>query len=132
MSEWCPRCGTSDGARAAEPSPALPTGADRLRVSKSRGERLLARSNYALPMPTVGPPPFFRGKRILVDFDADVRNARIVQAGIVALVTRLEDEGAVREDVVRELPALVALYEGLTGRLVAVTRDTLEFWVRRQ
>jgi hypothetical protein len=82
-------------------------------------------------MPTVGPPPLFRGKRILVDFDADVRNARIVQAGIVALVTRLEDEGALREDVVRDLPAFVALYEGLTAPLVAATSDTLEFWVRR-
>jgi hypothetical protein len=53
-------------------------------------------------------------------------NARIVQAGIGALVEQLNAEGGTLDDLLEEVPTVVGRY-GLVARLAGVRVDRVEF-----
>ena len=77
-------------------------------------------------MSTVGPPPHFRGQPVIIHFIGRMPNARIVQAGIGALVDRLNAEGGTLDDLLEEVPTVVGRY-GLVARLAGVSIDRIEF-----
>jgi hypothetical protein len=81
-------------------------------------------------VPTIGVPPYFHGKVVLVDFDPKLTNARLIHASIHGLVRRMEDTHADEDELVRGILELVAGSPGLTARLVARTPEAIEFQVR--
>jgi hypothetical protein len=76
--------------------------------------------------------PRFRGKVVVLDYYAVVREAPLVNAGVSGLVQRLEDEGASEADLLNATPALVAQYAELVARLVGVGGDSIRFSVTRR
>jgi hypothetical protein len=83
-------------------------------------------------MPTIGRPPFFHGKAVLVDFDAKVLGARLIHAGIHGLVRRMEDTHADEDELLMRVHELVVEHDGLVCRLVDRTPEAIEFAVSKR
>jgi hypothetical protein len=83
-------------------------------------------------MPNVGPALTFRGKVILVEYNANLDNRRTIQAAIHGLIRRCYQDHCSEDQLVRAIQGLVAEYDGLTARLVGRTREAIEFAVTRQ
>ncbi len=83
------------------------------------------------PMPTFPPTPLFHGRPVIVDYHPAIRDARVVHASIVGLTARLQDRHATEDELIAAIPPRVAEY-GYTARLVARTREAIEFAVTRQ
>ena len=95
-------------------------------VPETRAERQRA---TIVAMPTVGQPPSFRGRAVIVEFAAEIANARIIHAGLSGLVRDLDESAATLDDLLEELPEFVARYGNLDAVLIGVARDRIEFSV---
>jgi hypothetical protein len=63
---------------------------------------------------------------VIIHFIGRMPNARIVNAGIGALVERLNTDGGSLDDLLEEVPTVVGRY-GLVARLAGVSVDRVEF-----
>jgi hypothetical protein len=63
---------------------------------------------------------------VIIHFIGRMPNARIVNAGIGALVEQLNAEGGTLDDLLEKVPTVVGRY-GLIARLAGVSVDRIEF-----
>jgi hypothetical protein len=79
-------------------------------------------------MSTIGPPPTFHDKQIVVHFDPAIRDAHIVAGGIRQLVRRFQNLRRSEDDLIAAIDRYVRDYCLATG-LIRRTPKVLEFSV---
>ena len=81
-------------------------------------------------MPKVPAAPRFRGTLLAVDYQRSIRDVESVHRAIHRLVRRLEERDAPFEQLLAELPEVVAEY-GYSGRVVDRTDERMTFSVTK-
>jgi hypothetical protein len=76
--------------------------------------------------------PRFRGKLVVLDYHAAIREAPFVNAAVNVLVRQYEEEGKSEPELLEAIPELVAQYGGLVAQLIGVAGDSIEFSVTRE